>query len=212
MPGELPARTTKNRLSWPSRCTLKITRIKCAANEWEAERMLCGHRLTSLTVARCGPGGLRWCLIFRAAERTFPPVCGLVQPGLRPGAQIWPKWMMMWSPVTASLRTHFWGTYGSGGVHSFPVTSVVKPTQMIVLGDTMWSGPGISSGFVARDPAWMGFWHTRRCNYGFWDGHLETLRAISTIQENEGDCMWGHVFISHAVHLQSRASARPEYK
>jgi prepilin-type N-terminal cleavage/methylation domain-containing protein/prepilin-type processing-associated H-X9-DG protein len=107
----------------------------------------------------------------------------------------------------------FWGTYGNGaGVHSYPVTSVAKPTQIIVLGDTMWSGPGISSGFVARDPAWMGFWHTRRCNYGFWDGHIEALRAITTIRENEGDCMWGHAFLSHSIHLQAQANARPEYK
>jgi prepilin-type N-terminal cleavage/methylation domain-containing protein/prepilin-type processing-associated H-X9-DG protein len=106
-----------------------------------------------------------------------------------------------------------WGTYGSGvGVHSYPVTSVIKPTQMIVLGDSKWSGPGISSGFIARDTAWTGFWHTRRCNYGFWDGHVETLRAITTIRENEEDCMWGHAFLPHSIHLQAQASARPEYK
>lgn len=106
----------------------------------------------------------------------------------------------------------FWGTYGSAGVHSYSVTSVVKPTQMIVLGDSRWSGPGISSGFVARDPAWMGFWHTRRCNYAFWDGHLQALRAITTIRQNEGDCMWEHTFLPHSVHLQVLDSARPEYK
>jgi len=106
----------------------------------------------------------------------------------------------------------FWGTYGSAGVHSFPVISVARPTQLIVLGDSKWSGPGISSGFVARDPAWMGYWHTRRCNYGFWDGHVETLRAITTITESEGDCMWGHAFLTHSVHLQAQENARPEYK
>jgi prepilin-type N-terminal cleavage/methylation domain-containing protein/prepilin-type processing-associated H-X9-DG protein len=105
-----------------------------------------------------------------------------------------------------------WGTYGSLGVHSYPVASVTKPTQMIVLGDTRWSGPGVTSGFVSTGSAWMGFWHTRRCNYGFWDGHLETLRAITTIRQNDGDCMWGHAFLSHAVHLQARDNALPEYK
>jgi prepilin-type N-terminal cleavage/methylation domain-containing protein len=39
----------------------------------------------------------------------------------------------------------FWGTYGSDGVHSYQVTAIAKPTQMILLGDTRWAGPGISS-------------------------------------------------------------------
>jgi prepilin-type processing-associated H-X9-DG protein len=58
----------------------------------------------------------------------------------------------------------------------------------------------------------MGFWQARRCNYGFWDGHIEALRAITTIKENEGDCMWGHAFPPHSTHLQAQANARPEYK
>lgn len=56
----------------------------------------------------------------------------------------------------------FWGTYGSDGVHSYLVTSIAKPTQMILLGDTRWAGPGISSRMLNWDYAWMGFWHTRR--------------------------------------------------
>jgi prepilin-type N-terminal cleavage/methylation domain-containing protein/prepilin-type processing-associated H-X9-DG protein len=107
----------------------------------------------------------------------------------------------------------FWGTYGSGGVHSYQVMSVGKPTQMVVLGDTCWRGPGISSAFLDwPDGAWMGFWHIRRCNFGFWDGHVETLQAITTVKENEGDCMWGHDIRPHSAHLQARDNAREEYR
>ena len=105
-----------------------------------------------------------------------------------------------------------WGTYGSGGIHSCSVTSIVKPTRMILLGDTCWNGPGISSRFLDGDQAWMGFWHTRRCNYGFWDGHIETLRAITTVKDNEEDCLWGHNIWPHTVHLAARDNARGEYK
>jgi len=187
-------------------------RTKCAANAWAVEQTLCGHPRRSRTTDKSGPGGLPCCLISRAGERTFPPACGLVQPCP-------PIWGADSTEVEDDVVSSygiaedtFWGTYGSAGVHSYSVTSVVKPTQMIVLGDSRWSGPGISSGFVARDPAWMGFWHTRRCNYAFWDGHLQALRAIATIRQNEGDCMWEHTFLPHSVHLQALDSARPEYK
>jgi prepilin-type N-terminal cleavage/methylation domain-containing protein/prepilin-type processing-associated H-X9-DG protein len=105
-----------------------------------------------------------------------------------------------------------WGTYGDGGIHSYPVTSIVKPAQTILLGDTYWNGPGISSQFLAGDQAWMGFWHTRRCNYGFWDGHVETLRAITTVKDNEADCMWGHNIWPHTLHIAARDNANAEYK
>jgi prepilin-type N-terminal cleavage/methylation domain-containing protein/prepilin-type processing-associated H-X9-DG protein len=106
----------------------------------------------------------------------------------------------------------FWGTYGSTGIHSYSMASIAKPAQMILLGDSRWSGPGISSRFLSEDGAWMGFWHTRRCNYAFWDGHTAALRAISTITDDEGDCMWGHDVWPHADHLAARASARIEYR
>ena len=106
----------------------------------------------------------------------------------------------------------FWGTYGSGGIHSYSAMSVSKPTQLIVLGDTCWSGPGISSVFLSGDAAWLGYWHTRRCNFALWDGHVETLRAITTVRENEGDCMWGHNVLPHVTHLKARDNARAEYK
>ncbi len=106
----------------------------------------------------------------------------------------------------------FWGTYGSGGVHSYPVMSIAKPTQLILMGDSCWSGPGIGSHFLSGDVAWMGYWHARKCNYAFWDGHVETLRAIDTVKENEGDCQWDHKVWSHSLHLQARANARVEYQ
>jgi prepilin-type N-terminal cleavage/methylation domain-containing protein/prepilin-type processing-associated H-X9-DG protein len=106
----------------------------------------------------------------------------------------------------------FWGTYGSGGVHSYHVTAIAKPTQMILLGDSRWSGPGISSRMLDWDFAWMGFWHTRRSNYAFWDGHAEPLRPLVTVTADEGDCMWGHNVWPHSVQLAARDNARPEYK
>jgi prepilin-type N-terminal cleavage/methylation domain-containing protein/prepilin-type processing-associated H-X9-DG protein len=106
----------------------------------------------------------------------------------------------------------FWGDYGTRGVHSYPITSIMKPGQMVLLGDTRWSGPGISARFLSWDTAWMGFWHARRCNYAFWDGHGEALRAINTITEDEGSCMWGHNIWPHSVHLAARANARAEYR
>ena len=130
-----------------------------------------------------------------------------------------PAWGMESSEVDDDVVSSYavaedslWGTYGNGGVHSYPVISIQKPTQLILLGETCWNGPGITSQFLSNDGAWMGYWHMRNCNYTFWDGHIETLRPISTVKENEGDCMWGHNVWSHAIHLQAQADARPEYK
>jgi prepilin-type N-terminal cleavage/methylation domain-containing protein/prepilin-type processing-associated H-X9-DG protein len=106
----------------------------------------------------------------------------------------------------------FWGTYGIIGVHSISVTSIRKPAQMILLGDSRWPGPGISAGFLSWNYARMGFWHLRRCNFGFRDGHVAALRAIQTVTDNESDCMWGHNIWSHSVHVASRNNARPEYR
>jgi prepilin-type N-terminal cleavage/methylation domain-containing protein/prepilin-type processing-associated H-X9-DG protein len=106
----------------------------------------------------------------------------------------------------------FWGTYGDTGVHSYSMTRITKPAQMILLGDSRWPGPGISSQFLSQDYAWMGFWHANRCNYAFWDGHTESLRAVMTITDAEGDCMWGHDIWSHSAHLAARANARSEYQ
>ncbi len=106
----------------------------------------------------------------------------------------------------------FWGTYGNTGVHSYSTTRIAKPTQMILLGDSRWPGPGISARFLSWDHAWMGFWHMRRCNYAFWDGHTEALRARITVTDDAGDCMWGHDIWPHTVHLAARANARAEYQ
>jgi prepilin-type N-terminal cleavage/methylation domain-containing protein/prepilin-type processing-associated H-X9-DG protein len=106
----------------------------------------------------------------------------------------------------------FWGTYGILGVHSVPVASIRKPAQMVLIGDSRWPGPGITARFLDWDYAWMGFWHTHRCNYAYWDGHVQALRPITTVQDNEGDCMWGHGIWSHAVHVAARNNARPEYR
>jgi prepilin-type N-terminal cleavage/methylation domain-containing protein/prepilin-type processing-associated H-X9-DG protein len=104
-----------------------------------------------------------------------------------------------------------WGEYGTVGIHSYVTAAIAKPSQMILLGDTRWPGPGISSRLLDWDHAWMGFWHTRRCNYTFWDGHGEALRAITTVTDDEGACLWGHNIWSHAVHLAARNNARAEY-
>jgi len=106
----------------------------------------------------------------------------------------------------------FWGTYGTVGVHSYVTTLIARPAQMILLGDTRWPGPGISARFLDWDYAWMGFWHTRRCNYSFWDGHGEALRAIATVTDEEANCMWAHHIWPHAVHLAARHNARAEYR
>jgi prepilin-type N-terminal cleavage/methylation domain-containing protein/prepilin-type processing-associated H-X9-DG protein len=106
----------------------------------------------------------------------------------------------------------FWGTYGLIGVHSVPVSSFRRPAQMILIGDSRWTGPGITARFLDWDYAWMGFWHAGRCDYAFRDGHVEALRASTTVRDQEADCMWGHGIWSHAVHLAARNDARPEYK
>jgi prepilin-type N-terminal cleavage/methylation domain-containing protein/prepilin-type processing-associated H-X9-DG protein len=106
----------------------------------------------------------------------------------------------------------FWGTYGNTGVHSYSTTRVTRPAQIILLGDSRWSGPGISSRFLSWDNAWMGFWHTRRCNYAFWDGHATAMKALLTVANDEGNCMWGHDVWPHSVHLDSRDNARAEYR
>ena len=106
----------------------------------------------------------------------------------------------------------FWGTYGDTGVHAYSMTRTVKPAQMILLGDSRWPGPGISARFLGWDYAWMGFWHMRRCNYAFWDGHSEALRALMTVTDDERDCMWGHDIWPHTAHVTARASARAEYR
>jgi prepilin-type N-terminal cleavage/methylation domain-containing protein/prepilin-type processing-associated H-X9-DG protein len=105
-----------------------------------------------------------------------------------------------------------WGAYGNAGVHSYAETAVAKPSQFILLGESRWAGPGISSRFLSWDTAWMGFWHSRRCNYAFWDGHAAPMRAISTIMDNEADCMWGHNIWPHSVHLAARDNANGEYR
>jgi prepilin-type N-terminal cleavage/methylation domain-containing protein/prepilin-type processing-associated H-X9-DG protein len=106
----------------------------------------------------------------------------------------------------------FWGTYGNTGIHSYSTTRIIKPSQMILLGDSDWSGPGISARFLSWDHAWMGYWHARRCDYAFWDGHTDALRAISTVTGDEENCMWGHEIWPHSVHLAAQANARPEYQ
>lgn len=105
-----------------------------------------------------------------------------------------------------------WGTYGTAGVHSLPLASISRPTQMILLGDSCWDGPGISSRFLSTGSALMGYWHTRRANFGFWDGHVEALRAVKTVTDNEADCMWGHGVWPHSVHLDARANALAQYQ
>ena len=100
-----------------------------------------------------------------------------------------------------------WSTYGPIGVRNFGVTAVPKPTQTILLGDTFWGGPGITSNFLDDSKGWLGFWHSRRSNYAFWDGHIEAVRPIKTITDDEDDCMWGHNTRPHSLHLTVRDKA-----
>jgi prepilin-type N-terminal cleavage/methylation domain-containing protein/prepilin-type processing-associated H-X9-DG protein len=106
----------------------------------------------------------------------------------------------------------FWGDYGSTGVHSYPITSIAKPAQMILFGETCSTGPGISARFLDWTNALMGYWHTGRGNFTFWDGHGEPLRASATVTGSEADCMWGHGIWPHSVHVTARDQARPEYR
>ena len=105
----------------------------------------------------------------------------------------------------------FWGDYGSAGVHSCRITSILKPTQVIMFGETCWSGPGISPRFLDGTNNWIGYWHTSRCNFGFWDGHGEPLRAVTTITDSPDDCMWGHGIWPHSVHIKARDNAKSPY-
>jgi prepilin-type N-terminal cleavage/methylation domain-containing protein/prepilin-type processing-associated H-X9-DG protein len=105
-----------------------------------------------------------------------------------------------------------WGTYGTGGVHSCPLTSIAKPSQIVLLGDSSWNGPGITARFLSGDAAWLGYWHSRRSNFAFWDGHSETIRALKTVTDDEATCLWGHNTWPHSDHLTARDNARPEYE
>lgn len=106
----------------------------------------------------------------------------------------------------------FWGCYGDFGVHSYPMASIDKPAQMIIIGETRWSGPPINSQFLAWDYAWMGHWHTGMGNWAFWDGHVKSMKAIATVKDAEADCMWTHNIYGHAAHLTARNNAMQEYR
>lgn len=106
----------------------------------------------------------------------------------------------------------FWGDFGSTGVHSYHITSIAKPAQMILLGETCWSGPGISARFLDSTNATLGYWHTHRGNYEFWDGHGEPLRGVATVTDDPASCMWDHKFWNHSIHITARDNARQEYK
>jgi hypothetical protein len=106
----------------------------------------------------------------------------------------------------------FWGDFGSSGVHSYSIASIKKPAQMIMLGESCWPGPGVSARFLDGTNAWLGYWHLGRGNYEFWDGHGEALRATATVTSDADDCMWGHTFWPHALHVMVRNNARREYR
>jgi prepilin-type N-terminal cleavage/methylation domain-containing protein/prepilin-type processing-associated H-X9-DG protein len=112
----------------------------------------------------------------------------------------------------------FWGCYGDAGVHTFAMANLDRPSQMILFGETRWSGPPINSLFMAwqiyAPPgiAWLGFWHTGRSNWAFWDGHVKTLKATQTILDNPEDCMWTHNIYPHSQHVFVRDNAMPEYR
>jgi prepilin-type N-terminal cleavage/methylation domain-containing protein len=106
----------------------------------------------------------------------------------------------------------FWGDYGSTGVHSYPISSIKKPAQKILLGEICWSGPGISARFLDWTNALMGYWHTQRGNYEFWDGHGEPLKATATVTPDAANCMWGHDIWPHSVHITAQENARHEYR
>ena len=106
----------------------------------------------------------------------------------------------------------FWGDYGSTGVHSYPITSIAKPARTILFGETCWSGPGISARYLDWSSPSIGFWHTHRGNFSFWDGHGEALRAAATVTDSDADCMWAHGIWPHSVHTAARDMARPEYR
>lgn len=106
----------------------------------------------------------------------------------------------------------FWGDFGSSGIHSYSIASIKKPGQLIMLGESCWPGPGISARFLNSTNAWLGYWHIHRGNYEFWDGHGEALRATATVTSGADDCMWGHTFWPHALHVTARNNARREYR
>jgi prepilin-type N-terminal cleavage/methylation domain-containing protein/prepilin-type processing-associated H-X9-DG protein len=106
----------------------------------------------------------------------------------------------------------FWGDYGSRGIHSCRITSISKPAQTILFGETCWSGPGISARFLDWTNNWIGYWHARRCNFAFWDGHGEPLRAVTTVTDSPDECMWGHSIWPHSVHITARNQARSPYR
>jgi prepilin-type N-terminal cleavage/methylation domain-containing protein/prepilin-type processing-associated H-X9-DG protein len=164
-------------------------------------------------------GGQVWTWRFALIPYTSNPDHNDSTAGLWACPTLPPTWAASLQEVTDDLPSSYgidedmlWGTYGTSGIHSLATTAIAKPSQMILLGDSRWSGPGISSRFLQWDTAWMGFWHSHRCNYTFWDGHGEALRAISTVTDDEASCMWGHSIWPHSVHLASRATARSEYQ
>ena len=106
----------------------------------------------------------------------------------------------------------FWGDFGSTGVHSFPIASITKPAQMILFGETCSSEPGISARYLDSTNSLMGYWHTHRGNFAFWDGHGEPLSAAATVTASADDCMWGHAIWPHSVHVTARDHAWSQYR
>ncbi|MCC6728008.1 MAG: DUF1559 domain-containing protein [Chthonomonadales bacterium] len=106
----------------------------------------------------------------------------------------------------------FWGCYGDFGVHSYAMAAFERPAQLIMVGETRWSGPPVNSQFLSWDYPWMGFWHTGMGNWGMWDGHAKAMKAVATVKDLPEDCMWTHNVYGHDAHLTARNNAMYEYR
>jgi len=206
-------------------CLKNVKQINLAIQMYvqENNQRMCGERMSA-------SGDISWPPPPKPNDKkvwtwrvTVLPYTGEV--GTNGAAALWdcptrpPNWDMTSDEVDDDVQSSYgiaedtlWANYGNGGVHSYADGLVVKPSQLLLLGDSQWSGPGISARFLKWDHPWLGYWHRSRCNFAFWDGHGEPLRAIKTVTDSPDDCMWGHDIWPHSVHLDARNNATPEYR
>jgi prepilin-type N-terminal cleavage/methylation domain-containing protein/prepilin-type processing-associated H-X9-DG protein len=143
-----------------------------------------------------------------------------------------PVWSLAVKEVDDDLKASyavpedtFWGCYGDAGVHTMPMASIDKPTQIILVAETRWSGAMVDAAFMAwaayggGNDEWLGYWHTGVSNWAFWDGHSKAMKASQTITLNADDCMWTHNIWPHGspgsgpyTHMFDLANLMPDYR